>query len=179
MPDPRRARDDLGFGPEVVRRLLPHRPPLLLVQHVVRYVPGDRVEARTHVDPGEPVLAGHFPGRPIWPGVYTLEALAQTAGVLLGLEEACRRTDGGWPAVRAALQCDPPVGDERIAGVTGVLVAADVKWRRVVEPGDTLELAAFHVRSALGMVQVDVEARVGAERAANGRLTVAPGPSAG
>ncbi len=67
---------------EEVKKILPHREPILLVDEVIEK--GENyIVAKKHVSLEEPVLKGHFPGYPIYPGVYILEGLAQSAGVLL------------------------------------------------------------------------------------------------
>jgi 3-hydroxyacyl-[acyl-carrier-protein] dehydratase len=65
-----------------VMAALPHRFPMLLVDRIDELVPGERVVATKAVTINEPFFAGHFPGRPIMPGVLIVEALAQAAGVL-------------------------------------------------------------------------------------------------
>jgi 3-hydroxyacyl-[acyl-carrier-protein] dehydratase len=65
-----------------VMAALPHRFPMLLVDRVDELVPGERIVATKAVTINEPFFAGHFPGRPIMPGVLIVEALAQAAGVL-------------------------------------------------------------------------------------------------
>ena len=97
--------------------LLPHRPPFLFVDEVDGCEPGVRVRARYRVTGAEPFLAGHFPGNPIFPGVLQLEALAQ-AGAIAVLADA--RFAGRLPL---------------FGGVE------DVRFRRLVKPGDVLELA--------------------------------------
>ncbi len=67
---------------QAVMALLPHRFPMLLVDRVVDIVPGQSARGLKGVTINEPFFAGHFPGRPIMPGVLIVEALAQTAGVL-------------------------------------------------------------------------------------------------
>ena len=72
-------------GPLDVRRVmaaLPHRYPMLLVDRVEELVPGERISAIKAVTINEPFFQGHFPARPIMPGVLIVEALAQAAGVL-------------------------------------------------------------------------------------------------
>ena len=74
-----------AIGPLDVRRVmaaLPHRFPMLLVDRVEEIIPDQRIVATKAVTINEPFFAGHFPGRPIMPGVLIVEALAQTAGVL-------------------------------------------------------------------------------------------------
>jgi 3-hydroxyacyl-[acyl-carrier-protein] dehydratase len=96
--------------------LLPHRPPFRFVDAVDELVPGQRVRARYRVTGDEAFLAGHFPGNPILPGVIQLEALAQAGAVAL-------------------------LSDERYAGSLPLFGGVeDVRWRRLVRPGDELQL---------------------------------------
>ncbi len=81
------------MGPLDIRQVmaaLPHRYPMLLVDRVASLVPGKSIRAIKAVTINEPFFQGHFPGRPIMPGVLIIEAMAQAAGVLavksLGLE---------------------------------------------------------------------------------------------
>ncbi|MCX7653903.1 MAG: 3-hydroxyacyl-ACP dehydratase FabZ [Fervidobacterium sp.] len=67
---------------EEIMKILPHREPILLVDEVIE-MGEDYIIARKYIDINEPVLKGHFPGYPIYPGVYIIEGLAQSAGVLL------------------------------------------------------------------------------------------------
>jgi 3-hydroxyacyl-[acyl-carrier-protein] dehydratase len=96
--------------------LLPHRPPFRFVDAVDDCVAGERVVARYTVTGDEPFLAGHFPGNPILPGVIQLEALAQAGGIAL-------------------------LADSRYAGKLPLFGGVEeVRFRRVVRPGDTLVL---------------------------------------
>jgi 3-hydroxyacyl-[acyl-carrier-protein] dehydratase len=96
--------------------LLPHRPPFRFVDAVDECVAGERVRARYRVTGDEAFLAGHFPGNPIFPGVIQLEALAQAGGIAL-------------------------LADSRYAGKLPLFGGVeDVRFRRVVRPGDTLVL---------------------------------------
>src|ERR671916_1896866 len=99
-----------------IMRILPHRYPFLLVDRVVELEPGKRAVGMKQVTANEPQFTGHFPGRPIMPGVLMVEALAQTAGV-------------------AILTLD----DYR--GKMGLFAGIDeCRFRRMVVPGDRLTL---------------------------------------
>jgi beta-hydroxyacyl-ACP dehydratase FabZ len=65
-----------------IMELLPHRYPFLLVDRVIELVPGDRITALKNVTINEPFFPGHFPGRPVMPGVLIIEAMAQAGGLL-------------------------------------------------------------------------------------------------
>jgi 3-hydroxyacyl-[acyl-carrier-protein] dehydratase len=103
--------------PEIIRRL-PHRYPFLLVDRVIELVDGERVVALKNVSANEPFFEGHFPGRPIMPGVLICEALVQTGGLLA----SCSKD--GLPEGRGIV----------LAGLE------HVRFRRRVVPGDQLRL---------------------------------------
>ena len=67
-----------------IQRILPHRYPFLLVDKVVELDPGVRAVSVKNVSVNEPFFQGHFPGRPMMPGVLLVEALAQTAALMMG-----------------------------------------------------------------------------------------------
>ncbi len=67
-----------------IETMIPHRPPFLWIDRVEELEPGVRCVAVKFVDPADPIFAGHFPAKPILPGVLLIEAVAQTAGVMLG-----------------------------------------------------------------------------------------------
>ena len=104
---------------EAIQRLLPHRPPFLLVDRVVLLEPGKRLVAWKSVTMNEPFFVGHFPGRPVMPGVLILEALAQ-AGALFAMRSL--------PADQAGT---------KLTYLMGIDAA---RFRRPVVPGDRLEL---------------------------------------
>jgi len=113
-----------------VKEILPHRYPFLLVDKVIEFEAGKRAVGVKKVTANEEFFNGHFPERPIMPGVLQIEAMAQVGG-MVALQEPI--TDGK--------------GDFFFAGVN------NVKWRRPVVPGDTLvmemELTAFKARFGL------------------------------
>jgi len=71
------------FTVEEIQKLLPHRYPFSLVDRIIEYVPGERAIGIKNVTFNEPHFQGHFPGRPIMPGVLIVEAIAQVGGVVL------------------------------------------------------------------------------------------------
>lgn len=120
-----------GMNAEQILDLLPHRYPFLLVDRVLEYEPGRRAVGIKNVTINEPFFQGHYPGRPIMPGVLIVEAMAQLAGVAV-------LTWAERPAV--------PL----IAGVDGV------RFRRPVVPGDQLRLEAEveRLRGRVGKIRV-------------------------
>ncbi|MBD1908567.1 3-hydroxyacyl-ACP dehydratase FabZ [Funiculus sociatus GB2-A5] len=68
---------------EELQKILPHRYPFLLVDKIIEYVPGERIVGIKNVTFNEPHFQGHFPGKPIMPGVLIVEAMAQVGGVVL------------------------------------------------------------------------------------------------
>jgi 3-hydroxyacyl-[acyl-carrier-protein] dehydratase len=137
------------LGREEIEAILPHREPFLLIDEVLELEPGKRVVARKTVRADEWYLGGHFPGRPVMPGVLIVEAMAQTGAVAVLSQEENRG--------RLAL----------FAGID------DVRFKRIVEPGDELELECTleAVRGPIGKGKAT--ARVEGELAARGTLTFA------
>jgi 3-hydroxyacyl-[acyl-carrier-protein] dehydratase len=137
------------LGRTEIEAILPHREPFLLIDEVLELEPGKRVVARKSVRPDEWYLAGHFPGRPVMPGVLIVEAMAQ-AGAVAVLSE--------------------PENAGKMALFAGI---DNVRFKRIVEPGDELELtcALERVRGPIG--RGVASARVNGELAARGTLTFA------
>ena len=130
-----------------IEAILPHRPPMLLVDEVLELEPGRRVVALKRVT--EENCAGHFPGNPIMPGVLMVEALAQAGAVAVLVQEENR----GKLALFAGID--------------------DVRFKRVVRPGDelTLECLLEQVRGPIGRGKA--RATVNGELAVRGTLTFA------
>jgi 3-hydroxyacyl-[acyl-carrier-protein] dehydratase len=137
----------LPLDREQIEAILPHRPPFLLIDEVVELVPGARVVARRRVT--EEDCAGHFPGNPIMPGVKMVEALAQAGAVAVLSEEENR----GKLALFAGID--------------------DVRFKRIVRPGEELELTCEleTVRGPIGRGKA--RATVDGELAVRGTLTFA------
>ena len=112
---------------EQIMKILPHRPPFLLVDRVLK-VEGNKIVAVKNVTMNEPYFAGHFPGHPIMPGVLQLEAIAQVAGIVL-----LKST-------------------EKVSQMAYFMSAEEVKWRKPVVPGDVLviEVELTKVRGKIG-----------------------------
>jgi 3-hydroxyacyl-[acyl-carrier-protein] dehydratase len=137
------------LGRSEIEAIIPHREPFLLLDEVVELVPGERCVARKVVRADEWFLPGHFPGRPIMPGVLMVEALAQAGAVAVLSEEGNRG---------------------KIALFAGI---DDVRFKRIVVPGEELELTCDleRVRGPVGRGKAT--ARVGGELAVRGTLTFA------
>mmetsp|Transcript_9444 Transcript_9444/g.8450 ORF Transcript_9444/g.8450 Transcript_9444/m.8450 type:complete len:207 (-) Transcript_9444:15-635(-) len=130
------------FSSEQISKILPHRYPFLLVDRVVEFEPGKRAVGIKAVTANEPQFTGHFPDRPIMPGVLMIEAMAQLGGIIC---------------------LSPPINESkepRLFFFTGV---SGVRWKSPVTPGDSLvmemSLVAFDER--LGFATMTGKAYVG------------------
>ena len=132
-----------------ILQLLPHRYPILLVDRVLSFEKDKRIVALKNVTINEPFFQGHFPSRPVMPGVLMLEALAQTAA-LLSFESA-----GTEP------------GPDTVVYFVGIDGA---RFKRVVEPGDQLHLHAEIERARAGIYKYKAWATVGDEVAVEAEL---------
>jgi 3-hydroxyacyl-[acyl-carrier-protein] dehydratase len=138
---------------EVMRRL-PHRYPFLLVDRVLECRSGESIRALKNVTVNEAFFPGHFPHRPVLPGVIILEALAQTAGILAFI------TAGVVPDESTRFYF---VGIDK------------ARFRRPVVPGDQLVLKATLERSMRGIWKFATLAEVDGEEATSAEMMVAPG----
>jgi 3-hydroxyacyl-[acyl-carrier-protein] dehydratase len=132
---------------------LPHRYPFLLVDRVLECVRGERIRALKNVTYNEPYFTGHFPGRPVMPGVLIIEALAQVAGLLAFI------THNVVPGPNSSVYF---VGIDKC------------RFRRPVEPGDQLILNARFERAFKGIWQLATLAEVAGEEVAHAQLMIAP-----
>jgi 3-hydroxyacyl-[acyl-carrier-protein] dehydratase len=132
-----------------ILKMLPHRYPILLVDRVLEVEKGKRIKAIKNVTINEDFFNGHFPHRPVMPGVLMLEALAQTAA-LLSFE-----TLGEAPDDKTVYY---------FAGIDGA------RFKRPVEPGDQLILEVELERMKSGIFKFRAQAKVGQELAVEAEL---------
>lgn len=132
-----------------ILKQLPHRYPILLVDRVIEIEKGKRIKALKNVTINEPFFTGHFPHRPVMPGVLMLEAMAQTAA-LLSFD-----TMGVTPDDKTVYY---------FAGIDGA------RFKRPVEPGDQLVMDVTLERAKAGIYKFKGVARVGEEIACEAEL---------
>jgi 3-hydroxyacyl-[acyl-carrier-protein] dehydratase len=138
-----------GLDRAGIEAILPHREPFLLLDEVTEIEPGVRVVARKRVREDEWYLTGHFPGNPIMPGVLMVEAMAQCGAVAVLSEEENK----GKLALFAGID--------------------DVRFKRIVRPGDELELVCELERMRGPVGKGKARATVGGDLAVRGTLTFA------
>ena len=140
---------------EVIEEILPHRPPFLFVDRVTALKPGGHIDAERDLLPDEPHFAGHFPGRPMMPGVLVIEAMAQTSGLLLALSAR--------------------EGNSMLPGLPGtiVLATANVKFLHPAAPGETLRMSATFERGLGALYYFSAAVTVGRRAVAAGTLVLA------
>ncbi len=103
---------------DAIKRVIPHRDPMLLVTTVENIIPGEHITTTFYVDSTREIFKGHFPGEPVLPGVYSVECMAQTADILL-------------------------LSTPRYAGKTPLFLGINnVRFLNKILPGDTIEICA-------------------------------------
>lgn len=127
-----------SFDIQEILKLLPHRYPMLLVDRVLDYKPGEYLHAIKNVTANEPIFTGHFPNQPIFPGVLILEAMAQATG-LLGFKTVENRSENELYLFAAV--------DE-------------ARFKHPVTPGDTMHLHVTFLKERRNMWKFAVEAKV-------------------
>ena len=145
--------EPLQLDMQAILERLPHRYPFLLIDRVLECHPGHSIRALKNVTYNEPYFPGHFPGRPVMPGVIIIEALAQAAGIL------AFKTVGVVPD-----------DDTRF-----YFVAIDnARFRKPVEPGDQLILKVVLKRAFKGIWKFACIAEVDNQEVASADIMVAP-----
>jgi 3-hydroxyacyl-[acyl-carrier-protein] dehydratase len=137
-----------------IQKYLPHRYPFLLLDRVLECRPGESIRALKNVTYNEPFFPGHFPGRPVMPGVMIIEALAQAAGIL------CFVTENVIPDASTQFYF---VGIDK------------ARFRKPVLPGDQLILTVQLERSLKGIWKFAAAALVDGEDVAHAEMMLAPG----
>jgi 3-hydroxyacyl-[acyl-carrier-protein] dehydratase len=145
--------EPLKMDIEAIMRQLPHRYPFLLVDRVLACEAGQYIHALKNVTFNEPFFPGHFPHRPVMPGVMIIEALAQAAGILAFIT----------------------VGIVPDRNTRFYFVAIDnARFRKPVEPGDQILLQVTLKRAFKGIWKFDCRALVGGAEVASAEIMVAP-----
>ncbi|MBN3724854.1 3-hydroxyacyl-ACP dehydratase FabZ [Burkholderia sp. Ac-20379] len=154
------STEQINFDIHKILTLLPHRYPILLVDRVLELTPHESIKALKNVTINEPFFQGHFPQRPVMPGVLIIEALAQAAALLTFSEETST--------------VDPSNSLYYFVGIDGA------RFKRVVEPGDQLILNVKFQRYIRGIWKFSATAEVDGKVAAEAELmcTVKPADAA-
>ncbi len=138
-----------------ILHLLPHRYPFLLVDRVIELEPNQRIRAIKNVTFNEPFFQGHFPGRPVMPGVLVVEAMAQAGGLLTQLSAS---------------------KDSHKEGQLFYLVKVDnARFNRMVVPGDQLDIEVKVKRLIRNMALYECVARVDGKDVASAEILCAEG----
>jgi 3-hydroxyacyl-[acyl-carrier-protein] dehydratase len=141
-----------GIERSEIETMIPHRPPFLWIDRVEELEPGVRCVAVKFINPENPIFAGHFPGQPILPGIFLIEVLAQTAGVMLG----------------AAI----PQTGIRSAGTALLTAVNRFKFLKPVTPGQELRVETKKLTEAGQMAYIGGTVWVDGDVVANGELSV-------
>jgi 3-hydroxyacyl-[acyl-carrier-protein] dehydratase len=136
-----------------IETMIPHRPPFLWIDRVEELEPGVRCVAVKFVDPADPIFAGHFPAKPLLPGVVLIEAVAQTAGVMLG-------------------SATPRAGNNTAGGVALLGAVNHFKFLKPVTPGQELRIETKKLTEVGRMACVGGTVWVQGEMVAKGELSV-------
>jgi len=147
---------DTVYDIEKIMEFLPHRYPFLLVDRVINLVPDDRIVALKNVTINEPFFQGHFPGKPIMPGVLIIEAMAQVGGIL-------------------AYETGPPEKRNRLIYFMGM---DKVRFRKMVVPGDQIIFEAKILKFRSKVAKMSGTAAVDGQLVAEAELMASFGDSA-
>jgi len=140
-----------------IEEIIPHRPPFLWIDRVEELKPGVHCIAWKWIDPENPAFDGHFPARPILPGVYLIEAMAQTAGVMMA-------------------SVVPAAGTQQETGGVPLLAAVNrFKFLKPVLPGQELRIETRKLTEAGTMAYIEGTVTANGETVARGELSVVSG----
>lgn len=141
----------MKLGQEEIKKVIPHRDPMLLVTAVEELEPGKHITTMFYVDPAREIFQGHFPDEPMLPGVYTVECMAQAADILL-------------------LTQDVYAGKKPL-----FLGINNVRFLKKILPGDTITVQAEISRERREKAIATCSAKVfrGGEEVASGEVTLA------
>lgn len=135
---------DLVLDVNDIMEMIPHRYPFLLIDKIKNIVPGESATGIKNVTVNEPFFAGHFPQKPVMPGVLIIEAMAQTAGTLVV----------------------HTLGEEAKGKLVYFMSVDNAKFRKPVEPGDVLEIAIQKSQARRNVWKFDCVATVEGTKAA-------------
>ncbi len=133
---------------EKIMEHLPHRYPFLLVDRVESYVENSSLRAVKNVTANENFFEGHFPGRPIMPGVLILESLAQATGILISLSE----------------------NNPEMNGLYYLLGINNARFKKIVVPGDVLNLEVTMGRKIRDVYKISASACVSGDEVATAEI---------
>ncbi|MFJ4825667.1 3-hydroxyacyl-ACP dehydratase FabZ [Streptomyces bacillaris] len=162
----------LSYSSDDIKRMLPHRWPMLMIDRAYDVVPGVSGRGIKSVSVNEPFFAGHYPDHSIMPGVMIVEAMAQLVAVVY-VAEIVENGTGTDAAATGNDTADREGDASRNVGYLGSI--STMKFSRLVVPGDQLTLQATLGQRLGGLRQVKVRASVGSELAAAGTLVVTTG----
>lgn len=141
----------MKLSKEDIQKIIPHRDPMLLVDRVEELIAGKSITAGFYIDPQREIFHGHFPGEPVFPGVYSVECMAQAADILL-------------------------LSMEKYAGKVPLFLGINnVKFIRKISPGDTIQIRARMAseRPEKAIATCSAEVYDSGELAATGDVTLA------
>ncbi len=122
-----------------IMQMIPHRYPILMVDRILEFVPGERVVGLKNVTINEPHFQGHFPGFPVMPGVLIIEAMAQTAACLVV----------------------ETLGEEAEGKLVYFMTIDQARFRKPVVPGDSVHIHATKLQTRRNVWKFLGEAKVG------------------
>lgn len=189
----------LYLGADVIRHLLPHRRPFLMVDAITGYERGPTpvIYGSRHISANEDIFEGHFPGLHLWPGVYTIEGMGQCTNllqVIWTIQNVCEETGIDPELVMSALlnlqrgfemkpgyrpDMNVPLVDAlknsrdyaHLSSRIGMTAAVDIKLIQPVFAGSRLDYRAAQTHMLDGLVRFDVQAQVNGQVVARGTMT--------